>query len=111
MVAPLQPRKKSGGGFNAGLIFLRARSSRCEDAVEDHDLLPDFPRYAVREIFNLIHRREGHRVIEVLNIQGGDLAQERQEVAAMIKIADEFRRILRTPPRRRACPPCVPDPW
>src|SRR5579859_5690384 len=60
------------------------------ELVIDHDLLPGFAREARRQIFDLIHRAQHHRIVVMLNVERGDLADERGHLAAIIKVAREF---------------------
>src|SRR5437870_13908279 len=73
----------------------QALSGGRQNAVEDHDLLPDFSRQTIRQVLDVVHRGHRHRVIELLNVERRDLADERELIAAVIEVADQLRRVLR----------------
>src|ERR1035441_10399614 len=73
---------------------------RAAQVFEDRDLLPDLARKVSRQILYIVHRIEPDRVLKPLHIKRGDLADERQRVAAIIQIPVQLegRHCALTPP-------------
>src|SRR5260221_3549745 len=54
--------------------------------LQDGELLPDLAREPGSQVLHVIHRVEQHGVLEALDIERGDLADESQRFAAVIQI-------------------------
>jgi hypothetical protein len=65
---------------------------RLAQAVEDGDLLPDFAREAGGEGFDFVDGAEDDIVVEVLDIEGGDFAEDGKHFAAVVEVALELER-------------------
>src|SRR5688572_27111357 len=55
-----------------------------DGALEDGDLLPDLVREGRRKALDLVHAGEHGAIVEPLDEERGDLADEREELAAEI---------------------------
>ena len=70
-----------------GRAAVRPRSAH---RVEDRELLPDLAREAGRQVLDLVHGLERHRVVEVLHVEGRHLAGERQRLGAVVEVARQL---------------------
>src|SRR5207245_10526232 len=57
--------------------------------VEDRDLLPDLARQPGAEVLQVVHGFQHDRILQVLDVQRGYLARERQQVGAVVQIAGQ----------------------
>src|SRR6266550_1377770 len=79
------------------------RGAAPRGALENRDLLPDLSGETGRQSLDLVHAGENDAVVEPLHQQGGDLADEREQLTAEIEILRQIdpRRRLRMLARAR----------
>ena len=59
---------------------------RSPQRLQNRQLLPDFARKTCGQILDVINRIQQDRVLETLNVKGGDFADERQRLATVIQV-------------------------
>src|SRR5688572_30306513 len=57
--------------------------------IEDRDLLPDLARQSRRQGFDFVDGSENNGIVEVLHEQRGNLARDRQQLAAIVEVAPQ----------------------
>src|ERR1051325_10826314 len=75
--------RRKGPADQEGSARDRAAARRL-GPIEDDDFLPDLAGQPRGQRLHVVHRVEDDRVLEILDVQGGHLARERQQLGAII---------------------------
>ena len=80
----------------AAVVILATPFSSAQQVVADHDLLPDLAGKTDGERLDPVGRLEDHRIVQRLNVKGGELVRDGQELRAVIQISGQVASRHRT---------------
>lgn len=63
---------------------------RVDVVIEHHDFLPDFAGQSIGELFDVVDRLQYDGVGSALCVEGGQFANQRQQLTAIVEVASQL---------------------